>query len=93
LRLGRSDAGDFARSLAQASALKARVEGAGSVVDPQRELLAAYCALFDHPGGCFERIKGLRALGLRRQWAVRQWLLYLHACLMSPVRAARAASK
>jgi hypothetical protein len=93
LRLGRTDAGDFARSLAQASALKARVERAGRVAEPTRELLAAYCALFDRPGGCFERIKALRALGLRRQWAVRQCLLYLHACLMRAVQAATAAGK
>jgi rhamnosyltransferase len=93
LRLGRSDAGDFARSLAQASALKARVERAGRVADSQRELLAAYCALFDRPGGCLERIQGLRALGLRRQWAVRQWLLYLHACLIPAAHATTAAGK
>jgi rhamnosyltransferase len=85
LRLSRSGGGDFARSLAQASALKARVERAALGADAQRELLAAYCALFERPRSLCERINGLRALGLRRQWAVRQWLLYLHACLMPSV--------
>lgn len=82
VRLSRTAEGNFARSLAQASALKARVERTGPAADPQRELLAAYCALFERPRSRCERINGLRALGLRRQWAVRQWLLYLYACLM-----------
>jgi rhamnosyltransferase len=93
LRLSRTGRGDFARSLAQAGALKVRVERAALATDAQRELLAVYCALFEGPRSRCERIKGLRALGLRRQWAVRQWLLYLHACLMPAAYPKPAAGK
>jgi rhamnosyltransferase len=91
LRLSRTSSGDFARSLAQARALRARVGRAVLAADGQRELLAAYCTLFERPHSRCERINGLRALGLRRQWAVRQWLLYLHACLTPAVHATPAA--
>ncbi|HWI84515.1 glycosyltransferase family 2 protein [Ramlibacter sp.] len=93
LRLSRTGDGNFARSLAQASALKTRVERAGLGADAQQQLLAAYCALFERPRGRCARISGLRALGLRRQWAVRQWLLYLHACLLPAAYANPAAGK
>lgn len=93
LQLSRTGRGNFARSLAQASALKARLERAGVAAHAHRELLAAYCALFDRPRSRCERINGLRALGLRRQWAVRQWLLYLHACLMPAAYATPAAGQ
>lgn len=93
LQLSRTGGGNFARSLAQASALRARLERAGLAAQAHRELLAAYCALFDRPRSRCERINGLRALGLRRQWAVRQWLLYLHACLMPAAYATPAAGQ
>lgn len=93
LQLSRTGGGNFARSLAQASALKARLERADLVAGSQRELLAAYCALFDRPRSRCQRINGLRTLGLRRQWAVRQWLLYLHACLIPAAHAIPAAGK
>lgn len=93
LRLSRTGGGNFARSLAQAGALKTRLETSAQAGDAQRELLAAYCALFERPRSRCERINGLRALGLRRQWAVRQWLLYLHACLMPAAYATPAAGQ
>lgn len=74
---------DFARSLAQGRALKARIERTDPLrtTNPQYRLLASYCDLFEGPRAWYERVHGLRVLGLRRQWAVRQWLLYLHAGL------------
>jgi len=93
LQSSRTADSNFARSLAQASALKARIERAAPGAGAQRELLAAYCALFERSRSRWERINGLRALGLRRQWAVRQWLLYLHACLMPAASAPPAANK
>lgn len=93
LRLSRTGGGNFARSLAQASALKTRFEMAAQAGQAQRELVAAYCALFERPRSRCERINGVRALGLRRQWVVRQWLLYLHACLMPAAYAIPAAGQ
>lgn len=93
LKLSRSGGGNFARSLAQAGALKARLERAAPAAEAHRDVLTAYCALFERPRGCWERVNGMRALGLRRQWAARQWLLYLHACLMPAAFAPAAADK
>jgi len=82
----RSDQNDFMRILAQANALERHLEGLRvlSAGNEAHELLRSYCDLFERPCPWYQRIRDLRALGVRRQWFVRQALLYFYAATMSP---------
>jgi glycosyltransferase involved in cell wall biosynthesis len=73
----------FARTVRQAGLLEWRLRERG-IFQPdngQHQLLMAFSGLFAQRLPWYRRLLGIRQLRLRRQWFLRQWLLYLYAAL------------